>query len=196
MSFALEFRKKMQAEARAERVRRWALEQANSGYVVLPAEESEETRCNRRRVLAALSLAALVLFVFNSGALVRYTGDLSETIAGRYTIELAERWHGLMEEHRMTRVVEEIRGAVMEARHSRWQDLASGWLPLVVNPLAAEEESAPPATPAADEPPSTPDTGAAPSPPGTGEPPDPTVKETAPAGPVLRAAIEKPTTSE
>ena len=176
MSFALEFRKKMQAQARAERARRAAVKRANSGYVVLPAEESEHTRGTHRRVLAALSLAALVLFVFNSDGLVRYAGGLSETAAGQRAIELAERWHGLREESRMTVVVEEIRGAVLEARHSRWPDLVAGWRQPAPDPAAAEEQPAPPALPASRE---MPDEMA------------PPVRETAPVRPVLRAAIER-----
>ena len=176
MSFALEYRKKMQAEARAERARRTTLKRENSGYVVLPPEGREDTRANRRRVLAALSLAVVVLFVFNSGGLVRYTGGLGETSAGQRIVELAERWHGLMEEHRMTVVVDEIRGAVAQARQSRWPDLADGWSPLSVDPATADGQPAPPTIPAADEAP---------------QEAAPPVRETAPIGPVLRAAIEE-----
>ena len=176
MSFALEYRKKMQAQARAERARRVALKRENSGYVVQPPEGGEDTRANRRRVLAALSLAAMLLFVFNSGGLVRYTGGLGETRAGQLVVELAERWHGLMEEHRMTAVVDEIRGAVAQARQSRWPDLAAGWSPLSADPATAEEQLAPPTIPTAGEAP---------------QEDEPPVRETAPVGPVLRAAIEE-----
>lgn len=126
MSFALDYRQKMQAEARRAQQREEALEQANTGFVVLPASAEEDTRGNRRRVLAALSLAAIILSVFNSGGMVQYSGGLAATWLGTRIILATESWHRLMEENHMTVVVEEIRSVVSEARAASWPELKLG----------------------------------------------------------------------
>ena len=125
MSFALEYRKKMQADARAAREGKAEQEEVNCGFAVMPAGEDVDTGGNRRRVLATISLAAIILSFFNSGAMVQYAGGLTDSNIGMRIILATEHWHGLMEKNRLTLVVEEIRGVVSEARHSEWPDLAS-----------------------------------------------------------------------
>lgn len=126
MSFALEYRKKMQARARAAEQERAARERANAGFVVTPPDENTDTRRTRRQVLAALSLAGIILSFFNSGSFVQYAGGLTDSSVGMRIIVAAEDWHSLMEKNRLTLVVEKIRGAVSHVRHSEWPDLASG----------------------------------------------------------------------
>ena len=130
MSFALEYRKKMQQEAAvaaAGEATRDASKKSRAGdFVLQPAKKDVNTRANRRRTLAALSLAGIILSVFNSGGMVQYTGNLSYNDLSIRIITASEDWHQLMEENRMTLVVDEIRNAVMIARHSSWQDLAMG----------------------------------------------------------------------
>ena len=130
MSFALEYRKKMQKEAAAvgvDAVAGGTPKKARAeDFVLHPAKKSADTRANRRRTLAALSLAGIILSVFNSGGLVQYTGNLGYNDVSIRIITASEDWHQLMEENRMTLVVDEIRNAVMVARHSSWQDLAMG----------------------------------------------------------------------
>ena len=64
MSFALEYRKKMQADARkAVRQKKAVADVDDTGFVVLPPKKNVDTRGNRRRVLAALSLAGIILSV-------------------------------------------------------------------------------------------------------------------------------------
>lgn len=173
MSFALEYRKKMQAEAReAEagkkttrkprpaRSRRARTKKsapppamAPADFVVGAAKKSTDTRGNRLRVLAALSLAGGILSVFNSGALVQYAGGLGYNQAAMRVIIASENWHALMEQSRMTALVDGIREAVTTARHSEWQDLAFGlelkpthpYLQDLQEPDTAREDSARPA---------------------------------------------------
>jgi len=129
MSFALDYRKKMQANAGEVRCKQEALTQVNTGadtgFVVSPVKNNADTRGNRRRVLAALSLAAMILSVFNSGAMVTYASGLATTPLGLKIADATEDWHALMDENRMTGVVEEIRALVATARYSSWQDFAS-----------------------------------------------------------------------
>lgn len=127
MSFALDYRKKMQAESRAAVQARAAQETRDTGFVVTSASDNTDTRRTRRQVLAALSLAGIILSLFNSDAMVRYAGGLADSSAGEQIILAAEDWHSLMEENRLTLVVEQIRGAVSYARYSQWPDLASAF---------------------------------------------------------------------
>ena len=124
MSFALEHRKKYLigrdapplAPARKSRRERTKSRDANAALVAGSMSE--------RRVLLTLLLAGLILSVFNSGALVRYTRGLSESVMGTRIIDVSEKWHGLMETGRMTALSEGIRSSVSLARNSSWDDIA------------------------------------------------------------------------
>ncbi len=176
MSFALDYRRKMRADADSAQHERAALERANAGFVVMPAGEDADTRGNRRRALAMISLAGIILSFFNSSAMVRYAGGLSDSDIGMQVIVATENWHHFMEENRLTLVVEEIRGAVSQARHSDWPDLASGlgFRPGDPRP-EMPDQSAPVDRPIED------------TAPGEHEP---EIEITKPAGPVLRAAAQ------
>lgn len=127
MSFALEYRKKMQADAKREaQSEKKGAQEKERDFILLPAKKNADTRANRRRVLAALSLAGIILSVFNSGGLVHYAGGLGYNAVTMRVITISESWHDLMEQNRLTLVMEEIRDAVMTARQSSWQDLAFG----------------------------------------------------------------------
>lgn len=149
MSFALEYRKKMQreaAEASAHAAAGGKPNKARVGdFVLQPAKKHVNTRANRRRTLAALSLAGIILSVFNSGGMVQYTGNLSYNDISIRVITASEDWHQLMEQNRMTLVVDEIRNAVMVARHSSWQDLALGLSLEPTHPYLGGGSETPPA---------------------------------------------------
>ena len=174
MSFALEFRKKLQEQEReAVRARK-----ANEGFVTTPAGEASDTRHNGRRVMMALLIAGAVLGIFNSGALVRYTQDLAGNPIGEKLIELSESWHEMMQAKQVTRVVEEIRGTVTVAQEASWQDLTQGLriLPLRARPEPGDEFNVVPAK------------GDAPKEVEPGE----ERKTVTPTGPVMRASVEGP----
>jgi hypothetical protein len=122
MSFALEYRKKLQAQ-QLEAVR---FRKANEGFVSMPAEASTDTSNNRRRVFLALILAGGILATFNSGGLVNYTQGLANNPVGPELIIASEKWHELMQEKQVTRVVDHIRGSLALVREARWRDLAFG----------------------------------------------------------------------
>lgn len=176
MSFALDYRRKMQDEAHAAQHEKSAQEKAHAGFVVMPAGDDADTRGNRRRSLAMLSLAGLILSFFNSGALVRYAGGLADTGIGMRIIVATEDWHDLMEKNRLTLVVEEIRGAVSHVRRSDWPDLASG---LGLGPARPDVEK-----PGGIKPVNRPIEE---NPPGGSEP---AIEATDPAVPVMRAAVQ------
>ena len=138
MSFALEYRKKLQAQQNeAVRIRK-----ANEGFVSMPAEATTDTSNNRRRVFLALILAGGILATFNSGALVNYTQGLANNPVGPELILASEKWHELMQEKQVTRVVDHIRGSVALVRETRWQDLTFG-----LDLTTAENPEAPGAQP-------------------------------------------------
>lgn len=147
MSFALEYRKKMQAEARkaaavtAPSRKKVARKIEPTDFAVDPAKKSSDTRSNSRRMLAALSVAGLILATFNSGALVQYAGGLGYNQAAMRVIIATENWHRMMEESRMTAVVEGIRHTVMAARHSEWRDFAFGLKLEPTHPYLTEPET-------------------------------------------------------
>lgn len=171
MSFALEYRKKLQQQQQEA----YARAKANEGYVSPPLDERAETGKNRRRVFLALVVAGGVLGVFNSGGLVQYSYDLAEMPFGPRLIVLSEKWHGLMQEQKATRVVEQIRDTVMLARQSRWRDLREGLgLEKPARPLDGQEN---PVVPAATDPE-----------PGEQELEKP--KMAKPEGPVMRASAD------
>lgn len=174
MSFALEFRKKLQQQEREAA----QAAKANEGFVTAPAGGAGDTRRNGRRVLAALVIAGGVLSVFNSGALVRYTQDLAGNPIGERLIELSERWHETMQRKQATRVVEEIRGSLTMAQEASWRDLTArlGIEPSRTRPENRDDFKVVPAK--GDAPPEAePDDG----------------RETVtPAGPVMRASVERP----
>lgn len=166
MSFALEFRKKLQ-QREAETLR---IKKANEGFVSMPVDSSTDTSNNRRRVLLALLIAGAVLSVFNSGGLVRYTQGLADNPVGPGLIIASEKWHALMQERQATLVVDHIRGSVALVRNSSWRDLTFG-LRLTQdetpeNVLPAEQET--PRPPAPEQP-----------------------KIAKPEAPVMRASIER-----
>lgn len=175
MSFALEFRKKLQDREREQR----ALKKANEGFVAMPLGEDADTRGNRRRVILALVVAGLLLGTLNSAGLVSYTRDMYETQLGRNLIVASEKWHAMMERGKATLLVDSVRGTVSAMRETSWHDLK------VVFDLA------PGTSPAR-----TPDAGPV-LPASTPEPPvRPEMQETVrpqprkPAGPVMRASAD------
>jgi len=138
MSFALEYRKKLQAQQNeAVRIRK-----ANEGFVSMPAEATTDTSNNRRRVFLALILAGGILATFNSGALVNYTQGMANNPVGPELILASEKWHEMMQEKQVTRVVDHIRGSVALVRETRWQDLTFG-----LDLTTAENPEAPGAQP-------------------------------------------------
>lgn len=166
MSFALEFRKKLQ-QAEAETLR---IKKANEGFVSMPADSFADTLNNRRRVMFALVIAGCVLAVFNSGGLVRYTQGLAGNPVGPELILASEKWHELMQEKQATLVVDHIRGSVALVRESSWRDLTFG---LRLTP----EMPRPNSVPSGQE---------------TPHPPEPRQQEIAkPDPPVMRASIER-----
>lgn len=132
MAFAFEYRRKTRAGA----------ERPEDGFIVAPPGRNAETRANRRRVLAALVLAGLVLGVFNSGALVHYAGGLGYNGFTMRVITLAERWDRLMRENRLTLVTSELRDMAARARRSRWRDLAFSLPAGPARPDSGEGETA------------------------------------------------------
>lgn len=142
MSFALEYRRKMQSEAN-RRASHKKKSSNGADFVVAAPRTNADTRANRRRVLAAVSLAGIILSIFNSGAMVNYAGGLGYSAVSMRVITLTESWHDLMQERQLTRVVEEIRGAMSVARRSRWQDIASGLAITPTHPLLTGSEPGP-----------------------------------------------------
>jgi hypothetical protein len=165
MSFALEFRKKLQ-QREAETLR---IKKANEGFVSMPVDSSTDTSNNRRRVLLALVIAGGVLSIFNSGGLVRYTQGLADNPVGPVLIIASEKWHALMQEKQATLVVDHIRGSVAMVRDSSWRDLTFG--------LRLTQDGTPPnVLPAGQEIPYPP------------EPEEPRIAK--PVAPVMRASVE------
>lgn len=173
MSFALEYRKKLQEQERAAHRAR----KENEGFVSLPADDAADTRGNRRRVMLALIIAGGILATFNSGSLVNYSYDLADSAAGQRLIELTEAWHDMMEETRAAEVVDHIRGSVESARESTWEDLTSAFALTRLDP----------GTDAATETPVLPANGAPLQAPVKRNRPE-TVK---PDGPVMRASVDR-----
>lgn len=176
MSFVLEFRKKMQEEAGKTAKRKTAVEKSDGGFAVRPAKRNADTAGNRRKMLAALSLAAIILSVFNSGSMVQYAGGLSYNSLSMQVITASERWHQIMEENRMTALVEEIRSAVEMARQSSWTDLAFG--------IASTSEASMPEAPAAPQKVTDPAVESAPV------ESEPEQQQAEPQGPVMRASVD------
>lgn len=125
MSFALEFRKKhlvkRSGESQAERAV-MRDDQARSSKQTPPAPKP----MSGRRVAQALLVAAVILAVFNSGALVQYARGLSDKMFGPPIITASETWHAMMERGRLTGLTEQIRQIVSQARQSSWDDIAKG----------------------------------------------------------------------
>ena len=172
MSFALEYRKKLQLKNReAQRIRK-----AHEGFVSAPAGASHDTPGMRRRVLLALVIAGGVLGVFNSGGLVQYTRQLADTPLGPRLIVMSETWHEAMQEKNVTQVVEQIRETVAMARESNWRDLTFG---LRLNPhkLSPGPQKQPTVVPAKGKP--------------APEPEEEKPRMARPAGPILRAAVDR-----
>jgi hypothetical protein len=176
MSFALEYRKKMQADAeRKSQSKKAVAQEHDRDFVVRPATDNADTRANRRQVLAALSLAGIILSVFNSGGLVHYAGGLGYNAVSMRVITISESWHDLMEQTRLTLVMKEIRDVVMTARQSSWQDLVFG----LSIPPAYSGSGGPPVPGLEGDPMDRNDSDHA----------TPELELPAPTGPVLRAAV-------
>lgn len=173
MSFALEYRKKLQVQQNEA----LTVRKANEGFVSMPAEASTDTRNNRRRVFLGLVLAGGILAVFNSGGLVNYTQGFANNPVGPHLILASERWHELMQKKQATRVVDHIRGSVVFAREARWQDLTFG-LDLTTAENPEEPQRQPKLVPAKLRPA-----------PERQEPVEPRIAK--PAGPVMRASVDK-----
>lgn len=172
MSFALQYRKKLQARQSEARITK----KANEGFVSPPADPSSDTPGNRRRVFIALVLAGGILATFNSGGLVNYAQELAGNPVGPKLILASETWHELMREKQVTRVVDHIRGSLVYVREARWRDLTFGLdLPVAEqNTLPAPPKTVPAKTP---------------SPPTRRESNQP--RMAAPDGPVMRASVDK-----
>jgi len=173
MSFALQYRKKLQAQ-KSEAL---AVKKANEGFVSMPAEASTDTSYNRRRVFLALVLAGGILAVFNSGGLVNYSQGFANNPLGPDLILASEKWHELMQKKQATRVVEHIRGSIALVREASWQDLTLG-LDLTTAEIMEEPQQKPDVVPAK-----------FPVAPEHNEPVEPRI--TKPAVPVMRASVER-----
>lgn len=119
MSFALDYRRKLQEQERKEQ----AFRKANKGFVALPLEPDADTKGNGRRVLMALVIAGGLLAVLNSAGLVNYAYGLADSRLGRNLVVVSEHWHRMMEQGKATKVVDHIRGSVAMIREANWQDL-------------------------------------------------------------------------
>lgn len=175
MSFALEFRKKLQQKEREQR----ALKKANEGFVTMPLGEDADTRGNRRRVTLALVIAGALLGALNSAGLVSYTRDMYETQVGRTLIVASERWHAMMQRGKATLLVDHVRGTVSAMRETSWHDLKVVFDLVPRAPGGPSPDAAPVLPAVTHEPPASPD-----------------MQETVrpqprkPSGPVLRASAE------
>lgn len=141
MSFAMDFRRETAAERKAAEFTK-ALDTIDS-----TASAKSETRIHRLSVLGALCIAAAILGLFNSAALVQYSYKLSESDLGIRILEVSEEWHELMQQKRLTMVVERIRDAVGTARQSQWQDLTFG----LMQTADSEADELPPSTKVAED---------------------------------------------
>lgn len=136
MSFAMDFRRETAAE-------RKAAEFTQALDTIDPvASAKSEKRIHRLSVLGALCIAAAILGLFNSAALVQYSYKLSESDLGVRVLEVSEEWHELMQRQQLTMVVERIRDAVGTARQSQWQDLTFG----LMQTADSEEDELPSST--------------------------------------------------
>lgn len=176
MSFALDFRKRLQDRER-EKLR---VAKENAGFVTMPLDPETDTRGNRRRVTLALLIAGGLLAVLNSGSLVNYAYTMTDTRAGQLLVVASEKWHGMMERGSATQLVDHIRGSVAAIRETSWHDLQ------VVFDFSAEHQD--PAGP--QRAPVLP--AAAPEPPAKPEPQETVRPEgpNAPRGPVMRASVD------
>lgn len=174
MSFALDYRKKLQEQDRREK----AFRKANEGFVTLPQEADVDTRGNGRRVLMALIIAGSFLAILNSAGLVNYAYGLADSRLGRTLVVASEQWHQMMERGRATQVVDHIRGSVAMMRETSWQDLKMVFL----SPQPEMSPERPQVIPA-----KAPQPAAEPEEPENAKP-APIVP--APAAPVMRAAID------
>ena len=132
MSFALEFRKKLTVG------KSQTTPASSTSRHPSTARRSKTTPdkslTNARRVAGALLIAGLILAVFNSAALVRYSRGLSDKICGPKFISVSETWHGLMERAQTTNLADHIRTMVTTARQSNWGD--------IVRQIGLDEKSA------------------------------------------------------
>lgn len=136
MSFAMDFRRESAAQRKAAEYTH-ALDAIDS-----TSSAKSEKRIHRLSVLGALCIAAAVLGLFNSAALVQYSYKLSESDLGIRVLEVSEEWHELMQQKRLTMVVERIRDAVGTARQSQWQDLTFGFM----RTADSDDDTLPPST--------------------------------------------------
>ncbi len=173
MSFALQYRKKLLQQQREA----WAVIKANEGFVSMPAQTSADTSNNRRRVFLALIVAGGILAVFNSGGLVNYTQGLASNPVGPKLILASERWHELMQEKQVTRVVDRIRGSLALVREASWRDLTFG-----LDVTRAQTPEQPRPIPKAGSP-------KLPKGPRRQQPAEPAIAK--PASPVMRASVDR-----
>lgn len=131
MSFALDYRRRLQEQERKEQ----ALRKANEGFVALPLEPDADTKGNGRRVLMALVIAGGLLAVLNSAGLVNYAYGLADSRLGRNLVVVSEHWHAMMEQGKATKIVDHIRGSVASIRETSWQDLRVALMPASVAPV-------------------------------------------------------------
>ena len=139
MSIAMDYRR----GAAARKAERQARDFSNAlDRIDKAATAKSEKRLHRLSVLGALLIAAGVLGMFNSAALVQYSYGLSESEVGIRVLEATESWHELMQRQNLTTVVEQIREAVSNARQSSWEDLTMGLAAIVGADKDAEPRSA------------------------------------------------------
>ena len=89
-----------------------------------PGNQARITAESSARAFGALTVAMLILAVFNSAALISYARDLVSSESGRQIYALSERWHGMMEDVHATEALGVLRQRVDTAREARWSDLA------------------------------------------------------------------------
>lgn len=128
MSFVMDYRRGTAAREAERQARDFsnALDRIDKA-----ATAKSEKRLHRLSVLGAMLIAAGVLGMFNSAALVQYAYGLSESEMGIHVLEATESWHEMMQRQNFTVVVERIRDAVGNARQSSWEDLTMALAALV-----------------------------------------------------------------
>ena len=85
--------------------------------------DEKETSRNSRRMLVAILVATLMLGVFNSSALVNRVRSLPAGPVEDYIINIAETWHGWVEDRGLSGYIDVARAYVASLKEKRWQDL-------------------------------------------------------------------------
>lgn len=106
MSFALDYRRRMQAEAAA-----------------IPRKPARPL--GPRRMMGAFAVAALMLAAFDSHGLLLATQNRASGPFGRPALTAARSWHGLMQETGIAAAMGQTRIFVADVKSRRWTDVAA-----------------------------------------------------------------------